>query len=73
MLFEARTRPTPSHTQCGFERRRHRAKRGASGARLWRVGLRISKDILSRGAGGLARWASWDRAVPGWILKPGQL
>eukprot|EP00969_Alexandrium_andersonii_P159169 7031778-Alexandrium_andersonii.AAC.1 len=32
----------PPHSRS--ERRRRRAKRGASGTRLWKVGLRISAD-----------------------------
>eukprot|EP00969_Alexandrium_andersonii_P278601 12314640-Alexandrium_andersonii.AAC.1 len=51
-------------------RRRRRAKHGASGARLWKGGGSEFLQISSRGEGSLARRASWDRELPGRILRP---
>eukprot|EP00969_Alexandrium_andersonii_P358613 15451368-Alexandrium_andersonii.AAC.1 len=54
-------------------RRRRRASRGASGARICIVGGSELLQISSRGEGRLTRWASWDRELPGWISRPGPI
>eukprot|EP00969_Alexandrium_andersonii_P144399 6385446-Alexandrium_andersonii.AAC.1 len=51
-------------------RRRRRASRRPSGAQICVAGGSKFLQIPSRGEGRLARLASWDRHLPGWILGP---